>query len=698
MRDKASGRKLKFSHKLYMGLVALSAIGLVVIFIIVNTVVRDIIFDKVIGIAQRDMAVYADEIEHEFIAASQTVFSLAAALKTLPSEHYFADIAESFVDTFEFVENVFIGFTDGSVINGTGWIPDQAESETGGVGWGPWENWVATDRPWFLAAYAAGEGNIAITDVYMSHSTGNITLAMGTWLPGLSGVGASVGFSISIEGLILDNVRTHPVMADGYLILTGVHGEIIFHPNPAYNPGLDGLHNLSEIPGGEFMSEALAGGMLISEFDDTTLGRSHFIATQLETVGWTLISVIPIEATIALVFQNLSVIMIALTIVVVLLFAFTIFFVSFLTRKLEDNRVLAERLHIIIDNMPLGCNFLDENRQISYCNQAAVTLYGLDTQQDFIDRFSEFMPEFQPDGRRSADVGAEHSVTAYEQGYSRIEWTHSRPDGTPLPVESTLIRVKLQDDKYILLNFMRDLTEHFKLKEIQAEDQRRLKAMLDASPMVCAIFDENARILDANLAAATMFGLSDRHVYIDRFFELSPEFQPDGIPSREKVPQVFKMAFDTGRAHFEWMHKTLDDISIPCEVTLERVQFGEKDVIIAYVRDLREQQDMLGKLEAALDGEYAATNALKYRERLLNTLNQTAEVLLTAKEEYIMNALMAGVEIVGSSLDLDRVQLWRNEEINGELHFTLKRQWSSEFGKQKEEILIGMSYSYADRP
>ncbi|MCL1845637.1 MAG: ATP-binding protein [Defluviitaleaceae bacterium] len=119
--------------------------------------------------------------------------------------------------------------------------------------------------------------------------------------------------------------------------------------------------------------------------------------------------------------------------------------------------------------------------------------------------------------------------------------------------------------------------------------QQRLKAMLDASPILCAIFDENNRVIEANKSAGDLFGLEDKNIYIERYLDLCPEFQPDGIPSAEKVAIIMKEARETGSAHLEWMHQSLDGkTQIPCEVYLERVSLGDKLVVMTYARDLRE--------------------------------------------------------------------------------------------------------------
>jgi len=89
---------------------------------------------------------------------------------------------------------------------------------------------------------------------------------------------------------------------------------------------------------------------------------------------------------------------------------------------------------------------------------------------------------------------------------------------------------------------------------------------------------------------------------------------------------------------------------------------------------------------------------LKYREKLLTAGNQAAEVLLTTSESDTMDALMRGMEIIGQSLDVDRVQIWRNEEVNGELHFVMRYEWLSEVGKEKTEVPLGLSCPYSSVP
>ncbi|MCL1894082.1 MAG: GGDEF domain-containing protein [Holophagaceae bacterium] len=136
-----------------------------------------------------------------------------------------------------------------------------------------------------------------------------------------------------------------------------------------------------------------------------------------------------------------------------------------------------------------------------------------------------------------------------------------------------------------------------KLKEVD----KRSRMMLDSAPFGSFFWDEHFNFIDCNLETLRLFEISTKKELISRFFELSPEFQPDGASSREKAFEVISTAIKKGRCVIEWMHQKLNGELIPVELTLVPTNFsegGNKDVI-AYARDLRELKDKTAKLDVA---------------------------------------------------------------------------------------------------
>ena len=85
------------------------------------------------------------------------------------------------------------------------------------------------------------------------------------------------------------------------------------------------------------------------------------------------------------------------------------------------------------------------------------------------------------------------------------------------------------------------------------------------------------------------------------------------------------------------------------------------------------------------------------REQMLNTINETAQILLTSNVDTA-EAVAKSMEIVGKSVDACRVHLWKNEMVNGELHFVLTHNWVSPRDKWDGVIFEGMSFPYSERP
>jgi len=282
-----------------------------------------------------------------------------------------------------------------------------------------------------------------------------------------------------------------------------------------------------------------------------------------------------------------------------------------LARSMEEIRSAEERMRIVIDNMPLISNFRDKEFNVLECNEEAVKLFELKNKDEFSERFYELSPPFQPDGSSSKEMSKAKIEQVLKTGQvARFEWMYQKLDGEPIPCDVTMIRVKWHEQDHVL-TFARDLREYYKNQENSRMMEQRLQVMLDASPMLCAIFDKDFNITEVNQEAANMLKLSDKKEYIDRFFELSPLNQPDGVSSREKSFMEVKKALQTGKGHLpEWIHKTYEGEIIPVEVFLERVQLhGEKSAVIVYARDLRSQKEMLAQLEAAIEREQVANKA-----------------------------------------------------------------------------------------
>ena len=292
-----------------------------------------------------------------------------------------------------------------------------------------------------------------------------------------------------------------------------------------------------------------------------------------------------------------------------------------------EARETEERIKLMLDGNPMICVLRDVDNNIQDCNQAALDIFGATDKDEFRRDFNQYNPEYQPDGKRSVEeFDRIIRASAEGSGIRTFEWMFRTRSGEPLPVETRLVRIKWKDD-YRILSYSRDLREYQKMMAETAEANERIKLMLDATPLSCHFINEKYEIIDCNLEALNMFGAPDKKTYLDNFFSFSPLRQPNGMSSEPLAKLKIKEAFDKGKASFEWLYQRMDNGELlPSEVTLVRVKHGDVDIVLGYMRDLRE----------ALAAE-EQIREIAERERKAELQKEAAQAANEAKSQFLAN-------------------------------------------------------------
>ena len=241
--------------------------------------------------------------------------------------------------------------------------------------------------------------------------------------------------------------------------------------------------------------------------------------------------------------------------------------------------------------------------------------------------------------------------------------------------------IEEQDFASSLADFMTLVVANAERGEIikNKEANRRIRHMLDATPLACRLWSKDYEIFDCNDATVKLFGVKDKLEYISRYFDLSPEFQPNGRKSREYTYEILEKVFEEGRYVFEWMHQTADGEPLPVEITLVRISIEDEDVIAGYTRDLREQKQLIqdmhdttAQLEAAAAEARNANSAksdflarMSHEIRTpMNAIIGMTELALRdempdAAREHILTVKQAGanlLSLINDILDFSKIE------------------------------------------
>jgi PAS domain S-box-containing protein len=243
------------------------------------------------------------------------------------------------------------------------------------------------------------------------------------------------------------------------------------------------------------------------------------------------------------------------------------------------------------------------------CNGRALAVYGCSREQILGEIPARFSPPLQPDGEPSEAKALDMISRALATGPQFFEWEHCRADGTPFSAEVSLNRLDL-DGKQMLQAIVRDVTEQRRAVKALRDSELRYRALFETAEDAILLFADG-RWVDCNAGASKVFGCTREQIVGGHPNQFSPPTQPDGRPSEAEAVRLITLAFTTGPQSFEWEHCRADGTTFSAEVTLNRVDLGDKPHIQAIVRDVSERKKASAELEA--------------RERYLTTILQTTQ-------------------------------------------------------------------------
>ena len=265
------------------------------------------------------------------------------------------------------------------------------------------------------------------------------------------------------------------------------------------------------------------------------------------------------------------------------------------TEKLKLIREEDERIQVMFDSTPLACRLWDKDFNIIFCNNETVRLFNFKDKQDYLERHNLVSPEYQPDGQLSREKTLMIHEKVYAEGRYVFEWMHQSVIGELIPCEVTLVKVKFKGED-VIAGYTKDLREIKATTAKMREADARMQLIFNTAPIGCLMMDREFRIIDCNEEIIRMFGLPNSQLILNCFIDLSPEYQPDGRKSIEAAAELLKKAFNDGFNKFEWTHWNSNGELMPCEITNVRVKYKDDYVIAVYIRDLREQKNLLNKI------------------------------------------------------------------------------------------------------
>lgn len=200
-------------------------------------------------------------------------------------------------------------------------------------------------------------------------------------------------------------------------------------------------------------------------------------------------------------------------------------------RQEEQQRDNEEMFRVLFEASGDAQALLAYNANYISANPAAAALFGYDSVAEFIDLSpASASPEFQPNGRRSADIAPELMRLALDAGGAQFEWVHRRRDGSNFHADVKLTALDV-GGRGIMQVTIRDISARVAadaaLRATSAqlrERERFIRTVTDNLPALVSYWDADARLRFANRACLDWLGCKEEDALGRRAHDLiAPE-------------------------------------------------------------------------------------------------------------------------------------------------------------------------------
>lgn len=204
------------------------------------------------------------------------------------------------------------------------------------------------------------------------------------------------------------------------------------------------------------------------------------------------------------------------------------------------------------------------------------------------------------------------------------EWTCLRKDGSRFPIRLSVTPLHGPDGRIEgFIGIAADLSERKRAQASLRDSEARYRTLFERAGDSIFLMKEEC-FVDCNPATLGMFGCTRDQIIGATPDRYSPEYQPDGQPSKTLAQEKIAAAFRGETQLFEWRHRRYDGSLFDAEVTLNLVTINDAPHILATVRDISQRKNN----EAELAQSRQALIERNEHLRLINQLSSRVHATL----------------------------------------------------------------------
>lgn len=264
-----------------------------------------------------------------------------------------------------------------------------------------------------------------------------------------------------------------------------------------------------------------------------------------------------------------------------------IMFTEVITERKQMENALLEaetKYRSLVEESLVGVYILQDDRFV-YVNPRLAEMMGY-TQEEMTAGLTP-MELVAPESRELVAKNIEDRITGKAKSRHYIVKT-IRKDGTKIDIE-VLGSVTVYKDKPAIIGSILDITDRVRSEDVTRSSEERYRILFENSPDIVFVI-RGSLITAVNPAVRRILGYEPSEVIGRALWEISPEYQPRGITSKNSTEKYITPALSGEPQIFEWIHKRKDGSLVFCDVNVTSYELHGEYFIQAIVRDVTERK------------------------------------------------------------------------------------------------------------
>lgn len=296
-----------------------------------------------------------------------------------------------------------------------------------------------------------------------------------------------------------------------------------------------------------------------------------------------------------------------------------------------ERETLHQQYVDLFEFAPVGYCTLDALGIVLQMNLRASQLLGTTRGAVMGRRFSQYVPI--GDERTHFYEFLQRVLTSDVRQVAELEM--HRPDGSVFFAVLEGVRLKDEQGESRCRLALSDDTARRRAVADLAASERKFRTLFEESADA-SVLVRNFTFIDCNRAALTMLGATHRDQLVGRSaLLLTPDVQPDGTRSAQRLVQNMETAQRKGSHRFEWLRHRFTGEEIWLEIVLTPVRIGAENVLYAVWRDITAQKRLDQRLRES---------ELRFR----TVFEQSADGMLLLQDGRFVDANAAALRLIGA--------------------------------------------------